>query len=93
MWEATIGFKYKKGYGMQHCVYSGDSWEDAYTALYDAFHTTTGGFLSLCDTYKTMAGECMIEQDKPCEIIHKHLPVLAPSNAIGMVYAITRTYE
>lgn len=84
MWEAAIGFKYEKGYGMQDCVYSGDSWEDAYDALYDAFHSTTGEYMD--DIYN-------IEQDKPCEIIDKYLPEGSPAAAIGVVYAITKSYE
>lgn len=84
MWEAAIGFKYEKGYGMQDCVYSGYSWKGARKALYDAFHITTGECMD--DVYK-------IEENKPCEIIDSRLPENAPSNAIGMVYAITKSYE
>lgn len=84
MWEAAIGFKYEKGYGLQEGVYVGYTWERAYSALRDAFKITTGRRIE--DVYS-------IEKNKPCEIIDKYLPKDAPAGAVGVVYAITKRYE
>lgn len=88
-WIVSVGEKYSAGYGIQAVVFSSDSWDEAYSALKDAFKLHTGKELvshSVDETDTWKETEVLVELPVPIPGIPAHYP-------IAHVFRITKNEE
>lgn len=85
-WQVCMGLRYPRGFGMQECFSSSDSWDEAYEKLKELYKLETGFDLEEQEHGKNVWVEALWEVPDMTKSAH-------PLEPNGYVFTITKREE